>query len=250
MIRAAEIRSTVAQIESFNTAANTFRDKYNGLPGDLLSTKAAQFGFKQRAGGAGIGDGNRLVEGGAAGAIVLSGETGLFWDDLSVAGLLGQDLTAYANDGLPTGALPGNFELFLPYAKIGQGHFIVVGSQLGRNYFGIAVPTAIDGGYTLVPTMTPQTAFNIDDKLDDANPGRGVVQAVFVDGAGDPFNITAFDNLRANPPTGPARVDATDALGAGSCASISDAPVRAVYTTFTDEQANRPACQLRIRASF
>src|SRR4051812_47024942 len=56
LIRAAEIRATVAQVEKYNTAINTFRTKYNGMPGDL--TNAANFGFTALAAGAGKGDGN------------------------------------------------------------------------------------------------------------------------------------------------------------------------------------------------
>lgn len=35
MIRAAELRAVITEHEQFNTAINTFRDKYLGLPGDL-----------------------------------------------------------------------------------------------------------------------------------------------------------------------------------------------------------------------
>ena len=34
LIKAAEIRATVSQVEGYNSAVNTFRLKYNGLPGD------------------------------------------------------------------------------------------------------------------------------------------------------------------------------------------------------------------------
>ena len=43
LIKAAEIRGHVQQIEKYNAAANTFRSKYGGLPGDLLSSRAAAF---------------------------------------------------------------------------------------------------------------------------------------------------------------------------------------------------------------
>ena len=66
LIRAAEIRATVAQIEKYNSAINTFRTKYNGLPGDLTSDLASAFGLVARAGSLGRGDGNGLIQGVAA----------------------------------------------------------------------------------------------------------------------------------------------------------------------------------------
>ncbi len=45
LIKAAEIRSTIGQYEKYKTAVNTFKLKYSGLPGDLLSTNALSFGL-------------------------------------------------------------------------------------------------------------------------------------------------------------------------------------------------------------
>jgi prepilin-type N-terminal cleavage/methylation domain-containing protein len=51
LIRAGEIRKTLSQKESFDTAANTFKLKYGALPGDL--TSPTRYGFS----GSGNGDG-------------------------------------------------------------------------------------------------------------------------------------------------------------------------------------------------
>jgi prepilin-type N-terminal cleavage/methylation domain-containing protein len=45
LINAAAIRAQVSQIEKYNTAANTFREKYGYLPGDITPQAVAQFGF-------------------------------------------------------------------------------------------------------------------------------------------------------------------------------------------------------------
>src|ERR1700712_5355694 len=73
LIRAAEIRATISQIEKFNTAVNTFRGKYNAIPGDMNLSTAITFGFAttNRATGAataGQGDGNGLLDGEAGAA--------------------------------------------------------------------------------------------------------------------------------------------------------------------------------------
>ena len=71
LIRAAEIRATITQVEKFNTAVNTFRDKYGAIPGDMNNGVAQTFGFTSRSGLAGQGDGNGLLDGEA-------GETAFF----------------------------------------------------------------------------------------------------------------------------------------------------------------------------
>lgn len=53
LIRAAEVRATIAQFERFNVAANAFRNKYNCLPGDCPT--AGEFGIDPLS--AGNGDG-------------------------------------------------------------------------------------------------------------------------------------------------------------------------------------------------
>jgi prepilin-type N-terminal cleavage/methylation domain-containing protein len=93
LIKAAETRATLAQIEKYNSAVNTFKTKYNGIPGDLIYTDAANFGFTVGTGCAGQQggrDGNGLLDGwtGVSTLVQGSGETGLFWQDLSSANLI------------------------------------------------------------------------------------------------------------------------------------------------------------------
>ena len=64
LIQAAETRSQITQIEKYNAAVNTFRLKYNCLPGDCLNVTA--FGFPPRGQYAGEGDGDGILEGVAA----------------------------------------------------------------------------------------------------------------------------------------------------------------------------------------
>src|SRR5580658_3705227 len=45
LIKAAEQRATLAQIEKYNTAVNTFRNKFGGIPGDLPEGSAVNFGL-------------------------------------------------------------------------------------------------------------------------------------------------------------------------------------------------------------
>jgi prepilin-type N-terminal cleavage/methylation domain-containing protein len=63
LIRAAEVRAQITQIEKFNTAVNTFHGKFGALPGDMDALTAANFGFTARGLYAGEGDGNGIIEG-------------------------------------------------------------------------------------------------------------------------------------------------------------------------------------------
>src|SRR5580658_7858400 len=63
LIRAAAARAQITQIEKYNTAVNTFRGKYNALPGDMNAEAASQLGFPSRPGTYGEGDGNGVIEG-------------------------------------------------------------------------------------------------------------------------------------------------------------------------------------------
>jgi prepilin-type N-terminal cleavage/methylation domain-containing protein len=92
LIRAAEVRATISQIEKYNTAVNTFRGKYGYLPGDINNAAATQFGFAARGQYAGEGDGNGLIEGVSNnapssnnGMYESAGETLMFWSDLTYA---------------------------------------------------------------------------------------------------------------------------------------------------------------------
>jgi len=249
MIKAAEIRSTVSQMEGFNTAVNTFRDKYRNIPGDMVSTDATRFGFQPRTGATGRGDGNRLLEAAATGARTLGHETALFWRDLSQANLVGDNFVT-ATDAFPAAAVnAGTVNAWLPEAKIGQGHYFAISSQGGRNFYNVTqvAGATIAGVYTLGTAMTPQTAFNIDDKMDDGNPVTGIVVANYDAAAlGVVYAAAAVAGESVAIPA--SAVGANAALGAGSCAFGTMAI--AGYATLTDAQANRPACQLRVRASF
>ncbi len=196
LIRAAEVRATISQIEKYNTAVNTFRGKYNALPGDIPAVAAAQFGFTAgmpRNGGQGLGDGNGLIEGigwcCATLFVAQLGEPMLFWEDLSVNspglidGSFGQ-APGYSNlPGTITPTSSPSFNAYFPTAKLGNGNYIVVDSYAGVNYFSLEVLQSLpSNGFTLsaIPGLTVARAYAIDKKMDDGLPQGGSLQAYFV----------------------------------------------------------------------
>jgi prepilin-type N-terminal cleavage/methylation domain-containing protein len=166
MIRAAELRATISQLEKYSAAVNTFRGKYGGLPGD--TNRGTRF-FT----GTANGDGDGLLEDGAAGILLLTGEMAQFWIQLGLADMIDGNFALCAA-GNPT--LATNF----PEAKNGKGG-IVAYSQNSLNHFHIGVqtpPTAVATcalATAFNDALKPEDAFTIDQKLDDGVATTGQV---------------------------------------------------------------------------
>lgn len=159
LIKAAQVRAVVSQIQSLDAAINTFRSKYDGLPGDL--TRAVAFGL-----GSANGDGDGLIRDADAGALTaFNGEVQSFWRHLSQA-----NLVAGSYDGAGT-VLGDDF----PDNKLKKGGIIAFGPNgSSLNFYAIAVAT---GGLNYTAGITPVEAFGIDSKLDDGFPDTGIVSA-------------------------------------------------------------------------
>lgn len=272
MIRAAEIRATISQVEEFNTAANTFRDKYRAMPGDIGAALAQNFQLNDsanRAAAAQPPNQNGLLEcrlaacddGNATDPITraFGGETAMFWVDLSAKNLIENSLSTatYAvTGGAAADITPGGTnDLFnyVPEAKMGKGNFLTVFSAAGKNFYqltGIDAITTGTGAYDLNNSLTPQEAFNIDAKMDDGKPLTGTVRALTSAAA------TSLNNNTATFDPGIAGV----AHDLGVCVELPNtagatAPYDGVtspndniadYNTLSDDESNAPACQLRL----
>ena len=180
LIKAATIRSTVSDIEKSNAAATTFRTKYSGLPGDLLSTRATEYGLLTatgRTGAAGMGDGNGLIESCAAGTVTAVGcETALFWVDLSTAALISQKLNTYDSSAtIPATIAASSMSSYLPKQKLRDTAFLMAFSASGKNYFFLGGGSQATSAFTGAAAVTPGEARSIDEKFDDAYPTTGVV---------------------------------------------------------------------------
>ena len=201
-------------MEKITTAVNTFRAKYNALPGDMDTATAAQLGFAARAGTRGLGDGNSIIEGYSAGfgggpGYYGQGESIMFWSDLTYANGMNINLiegnysaasfTSMAPLPIPTTQIG----LYFPAAKIGNGSFIYVDSDYisGKgNYYdlqsnlgiGSSVPAGrlTGGGYSL----SVNQAYYIDRKIDDCMPQFGRVLAQFGPSGcwSNPVNIPGY----------------------------------------------------------
>lgn len=211
LIKAATLQKGIKSLSDTESAATTFRTKYNAIPGDFNGTTAvATFttanGFPLAITGLsattiGLGDGNGLVDatttaagGTVATTLGASGETLAFYPELYNAGYVKQQMnygtitTAVASAANMNGA-------FLQFPTSGANKPLVVAQALnGRNYLSIVgMPTA----FAALPTtwtaaLSPAEANSIDGKLDDGAPSTGAVLAIgAATGGGSPVPGTA-----------------------------------------------------------
>jgi len=245
LIKAARIRATIAQIEKYNTAVNTFQTKFNGIPGDLVASTATGFGLYGGAGTTGRGDGNGLIDGIVAGVSAQYGwtqEGGMFWVHLSQANLLDASFSGGWDGASPVAiTTAASVSATFPLAKIGLGNYVVVGSAGGLNYWMITGvdSAAATGALVEDNNLTPIDAYNMDIKLDDGSPLTGIVQTHGGSGTASASSTTLF----------------TDAPPAGTTASTSVCVVGDTAGTATTDTYNRninlggttQTCNLRFR---
>jgi prepilin-type N-terminal cleavage/methylation domain-containing protein len=192
LIEAAALRSTITQIESYQVAVNTFQLKFNCLPGDCKN--ASQFGLPAGGTRPGERDGNGLIQGyfsfpgdeGAYGTMSFYGEGGLFFTDLSKAGLINETFNATLNQS------ENNIDpqYYVPRVKNLSGSHISVNSGVypyGVNQFTISkILDLYDQFWAQAPDMdaepslTSAQAYYIDSKIDDGLPQHGKVTAQYL----------------------------------------------------------------------
>ncbi|MEJ0009279.1 MAG: prepilin-type N-terminal cleavage/methylation domain-containing protein [Alphaproteobacteria bacterium] len=245
LIKSAGINAVVSDIQSYQAAAHTFRDKYAGIPGDLFYTKAQQAGLTVSAvtpGVAGYGDGSgQLQNGGGVGnnSVGLGGETVLFWRQLSDAGLIAfksiGDGTVVDTSGFATASTAlAVLQPLLPSIRLRPGTFVhVVGPN---NYFTIFAGPGTAGSATgLLPGnygLTTRETMGIDTKMDDGLPVTGTVLSV----------IAAANTMtRTTATNGGSPVTSADTL----CYDTTNTP--ATYAVAIDDNMR---CIIRIRAGF
>lgn len=182
LIQASAIRATISQKEKFDTAVQTFRLKYNCLPGDCPNV--AQFGWTQPFAGFGIVAGNGLIEStnGAAQAshIVPGAETAYFWRQLSLSNLIADAIlepkstSLLGVDNLEI-LNPDALRNYLPVSKLNEATFWMVYNMNSQNYYSMFGLIKVQFSYDPKYTFSPVVARQIDQKIDDGMPYTGNV---------------------------------------------------------------------------
>ena len=224
LIRAAEVRSVLTDVERFNTAANTFIGKYGCLPGDCANATtfwpvnpncSGWDGNPTPTEGTCNGNGNGIIEmdGDSGGGTIANSNTQafyhdeahLFWQHLALAGLIPGAYTGY-NPGWVY-SVPG---FNVPASRIPNGCYSMLNIQGVETSFAGQLygpswgkPATLSGAVYWFgavvynygtyfncggPLLTPIEAKSIDSKVDDGLPFSGNVQAPAFFGA--PYNST------------------------------------------------------------
>lgn len=248
LIKQAEIRSVVDQMEKTNAAVNTFRGKFGGFPGDLASNRAVTFGLNtgvvpvtDRDGTDGRGDGDGLVEGHNGTAVTanaLGGESALFWRDLSTSDLISEGFST-TTGGPAVSATLATLPDFVPQTRLRESTFISVLNSAGRNNYYIDQISSTNATGVITSTgngLSPLESKSIDEKLDDGIPISGTIIAT-TGLLGTGINYT--------PDAGAAVTAGTSSPNA--CVNTSTTPDD--YNVQELDQ-NIPNCALVVRASF
>lgn len=184
LVRSAELRATIGQIDKYNTAVQTFKLKFDAIPGDMRQAEALSFGMYNMTAAtpSGFGDGNGLIEGGGTDA---TGEPLAFWRHLFEAGYVDGALGVQSNSILvqASGRVTADVTIVsqsLPGTELTPENYFITYSANGLNYFSIMPVDSITtaGAYVFNTTgVSPINAFNIDVKLDDGKPNIGAIIA-------------------------------------------------------------------------
>lgn len=176
LVNQAKIQAQVKQLEDFNTAALTFKAKYNLVPGDSTSAEASRFNI---SGGASLG-GNGVLDdtSGAFPNITAYQEPRFFFQNLYEKKLI-KDFLKHTSNDYSIGST-------WPAAKIGEGGVAAFSHIDGIYYFlGPTIKNDSSNAYYFStsspqPSLTTASAFGLDKKLDDGIPSTGIIRAVIV----------------------------------------------------------------------
>jgi prepilin-type N-terminal cleavage/methylation domain-containing protein len=191
LVRAAEVRSVIAEVEHFRTAVATFKEKYSQLPGDI--TNATRFWGAAHttpascptATGTGTqtcnGDGDGIIEKVVAGGY---NELYTFWQHLANEGLIEGKFSG--KSGAASNAQVTEFNV--PKSRLSGGVYVaynvnttITGSGTffdgvwKKSYLQFAGFDAATGGSNDIPLLTPEELWGIDKKIDDGKPAKGHV---------------------------------------------------------------------------
>lgn len=171
LIKAAEIKATISEIETYKIAVDNFNNHYEGLPGDLNNATSFWTGGVTANGNndGRIGNGNASDD----------TEPYYAWDQLSLARLIGGSFTGAGTSAVVGTNVPesGNMK--------GAGYSLSFftapfsyADNLGRSFRGNYIVLGKGNGsdnYLSAAAINVDTAFSIDRKVDDGTPDYGKV---------------------------------------------------------------------------
>lgn len=178
LIEAAELRAISTEYDAWQTATNVFVDKYMEIPGDMRMADEFWPGVVS-----GNGNGRISIPSGAN----QTGDSFTFWQHLAKAGLIAGEYTGVAGGDSNMHSMLGVNVPKSKYSNAGwTARHCYTGDDCGNGTADYEVPygnhftfgSAVDYD-TDQPVLTPEEAWNVDTKLDDGQPAKGKVIALF-----------------------------------------------------------------------
>lgn len=194
LIRAAELRSVTTEYGRYITAAQSFRDKYFYLPGDLANAQSF-WGTATNCPGVETqgsttqatcnGDGNGKINAGIWSIAATSNESFRFWQHLANAGLIegtydgvrGSATEYYADTSNSPRSRIGSSVVWFPWNWNGYAGDGNVFNLTGKSNIMVIGGSTTDS-WPITGFLKPEELWNIDKKMDDGMPARGGVIAV------------------------------------------------------------------------
>ena len=208
LIRASELRAVTTEFQRYQSAVNTFRDKYFALPGDMRN--ATDFWTEQASGiGCATASSTTMAtcDGDGDGRIVsisTSHEGFRFWQQLTNAGLI---------EGTYWGVSGGTANDYItsnensPASKFNSSYWFAwnwdLYDNVGINDFFFAHPSFsnilqigrhVADSHTHGPAFKPEEVWNIDTKLDDGKPASGNVTTSPYNDCTNGTSVTDFNS--------------------------------------------------------
>jgi prepilin-type N-terminal cleavage/methylation domain-containing protein len=200
LIHAAQVRQQVTAIEQYNTAVNTFKGKYNCLPGDCAQAEGFGLGIAGNPGA--NGNGNGALEVGPAGTVFNSPEAVNFWYHLRGANLINGNVPGYSNfdsrPGLATPPLKLPAKSSTTFFANPRGGIAILPLNLDDATFGTVnleplfninsrektvwwLSTVYGYGVGYPGVFIPSDAYALDSKIDDGLPRAGSMRSIAYD---------------------------------------------------------------------
>lgn len=160
LIAAAKVRSMTREIENKLSAVDVYVDKFRAYPGDMVN--ATTFFVNSEN-----GDGNGRIA-------YAAGEGNLAWEHLSLAGLVEGTFEANSPDDILDTNIPRSNA-----AGGGAGFAFDYNDNIGNH---LILALADGAGALNGSTLTPETSYSVDKKMDDGMPTSGVLRATNLGG--------------------------------------------------------------------
>lgn len=177
LIANARLASTISSIKGFDVALNTFRDKYDAMPGDMVGPATRLPNCAAAPCVPAAPNGNGRIDS-VTFTAAPAGENAAAFVQLSAADMIsGINTTLTPNTvwgGIyPASEVGGGFHIaFIPAVAGMPG---IPGGTVVRSGHYLALHNTPNGAVNATGSITPSQGFRIDNKLDDSNPLAGSV---------------------------------------------------------------------------